>query len=295
MKPLRVPYRIGQFVANGAGMDGKTQHEPLNWPLVFAAVLMAICSAANGAAPHRVAVICTFAEQKARIVSVLEEPRDEVLAGRGVTVGRIGDLEVAAAVSPMGLVNNAITAQALVDSFQPDGIVSIGMAGGVALEPGEMFYANRVVQHDKGTVEEYGAVWSPIPEDARIELGWMGEGIATVLDADGVSSGTLASGSQFIKSAAKRGELARRFDAVAVDMQGSALAMVAEQNGLPVLILRTISDRADNAARSGFQSFAERGGGGEADKVAALLEHWARPRGGPGQGGDSAPDSGPRH
>lgn len=241
----------------------------------FAALAFLVVLAPLAFAQERVGVICTFAEQKARVVSAMEEPRDVVVAGRGMTCGIVGGIEVGVVVSPMGLVNNAITAQAVVDVFAPDGLISIGMAGGLRLEPGQLLYATRVVQHDKGTLEEYGAVWSPIPADPRIDLGWMASGVADVLGEAGATSGTLASGSQFIKSAKAREVLVAKFDASAVDMQGSGLAAVAEQNGLPILILRTISDRADSGARSSFQEFARRGGGDEVDLVLELLGVWA--------------------
>jgi adenosylhomocysteine nucleosidase len=92
-----------------------------------------------------------------------------------------------------------------------------------------------------------------------------------------VTTGTLVSGSQFIKSGEKRDALALQFGAVAVDMQGSALAMVAEQNGIPLVILRTISDRADGSARMSFQEFARRGGGDEVDLVFALIAELGEP------------------
>ncbi|MCB2156989.1 5'-methylthioadenosine/S-adenosylhomocysteine nucleosidase [bacterium] len=252
----------------------KVEPQSIGQRRAFVALLFLILLAPFAFAQQRVGVICTFAEQKTRIVSTMETPTDSVVAGRGVTAGRIGDLEVAVVVSPMGMVNNAISAQALVDTFEPDALVSIGMAGGLQLTPGDTFYASRVVQHDKGTIEVYGQVWSPIPSDPRVEFGWMADGIAEVLDGAEVTSGTLVSGSQFIKSAKKRDALVKKFDALAVDMQGSALAALAGQNGLPILILRTISDRADSGARASFQTFAEQGGADEVDLLLQLLQVW---------------------
>ncbi|GAB2844099.1 nucleosidase [Actinoallomurus bryophytorum] len=142
----------------------------------------------------------------------------------------------------MGKVNAATAlATVLARHPRPSGVVNLGTAG--ALRPGwtGTHVIGTVIQHDLDsdvlrslTGETYG---SPL----------------TLSDGDGP---TLATGDAFVADEAARELLAAR--APLVDMEGYALAAAAEQAGVPLRIVKHVSDDAgDGAARAWRETIAE--------------------------------------
>ena len=74
----------------------------------------------------------------------------------------------------------------------------------------------------------------------------------------GVRTGRLVSGDSFIASTAKRKWLRETFDADAVDMVSAGIARVCEANGVPYVIIRVLSDNADESASADFAAFVQK-------------------------------------
>jgi len=73
-----------------------------------------------------------------------------------------------------------------------------------------------------------------------------------------VHEGLIVSGDSFIASAAQSAALRALLpDALAVEMEGAAVAQVCADFGRPFAVVRTISDRADDAAHVDFTTFIE--------------------------------------
>lgn len=166
--------------------------------------------------------------------------------------------------SPMGKVNNAITAQALISSFPIDAIISLSPAGAVSpeIEIGDLLVVNEVYQHDFGTTKAYGQIWNRVPDGSdRSESGYniphqklinaLTRSIP-LMPPNRAHTEILVSGDQFIASAEKRTWLRQKFKACGVDMGGAAIAQTCYANQIPVGILRIITDRADAEAQPTF-------------------------------------------
>lgn len=185
------------------------------------------------------------------------------IAGREFLTGDYKGAKVTMVRSPMGKVNNAITTQILIGEFSADSIVSISPAGAIqgGLNIGDIVLADRVFQHDFGTVKPYGFIWGKAPDGK----GWGEQGYGKhvdTLEMEGlkencrrkVLKGIVVSGDQLIASQEKRAWLIRKFDATAVDMGAAAIVQVCFANGVPCKIIRIITDHADETARSDFEN-----------------------------------------
>lgn len=179
------------------------------------------------------------------------------LRGKGVVLVR----------SPMGKVNNAITAQVLLSSFNITSVISIAPAGSVqkSLNVGDGVIATEVYQHDFGTVKPYGFVWGRVPDGTS----WDEPGYnntdkslrksaliyaGNIRDAPNkVVEGVIVSGDQFISSEQKKKWLSKKFKAAAVDMGAAAIAQVCYANNTSFCILRIITDKAGLNARTDFE------------------------------------------
>ncbi|WP_406864902.1 nucleosidase [Streptomyces sp. HUAS MG47] len=153
------------------------------------------------------------------------------------------DTRLPVLLTGMGKVNAATAlATVLGRGPLPSGIVNLGTAG--ALRPGlsGTHLVGTVIQHDLDgellatlTGELYGA---PL----------------TLPDAAG--GPTLATGDAFISDEAARARLAER--AALVDMEGYALATAAHRAGVPIRLVKHVSDEAgEGAARSWRESVAD--------------------------------------
>src|SRR6185295_14436438 len=86
---------------------------------------------------------------------------------------------------------------------------------------------------------------------------------AAALASFGIASprlhrGLVLSGDRFVATAAESEALRQRLpEALAVEMEGAALAQVAYDFGLPFAVVRTVSDRADDAAHVDFMRFVD--------------------------------------
>ena len=70
-----------------------------------------------------------------------------------------------------------------------------------------------------------------------------------------VHEGRVATGDQFIADKAKKEFIVTNFQAKCTEMEGAAIAQAAYNNNLPFLIIRAISDKADNSAQMDYPTF----------------------------------------
>lgn len=199
-----------------------------------------------------VGVICTLKGERDQILKGMKIEDKVYRAGREFYKGVLDGARIILVRSPMGKVNNAITAQLLVSHFNVNMIVSIGFGGAVdeSLKIGDVIVSSNAIQHDFGTVKPYGFIWKRSPE-----IGKSGEINPEMwVLSKGYFYGTIVSGDQFIASEDKREWLKKKFNALAVDMGAAAIYEVCKQNAIKCLFIRVISDSADIEGRVNFKS-----------------------------------------
>ncbi len=166
----------------------------------------------------------------------------------------------------IGKVNAAIGAQILCDCFSVTHIVNTGIAGSLCAQQdiGDMVISSDVWHHDFDCVN-FGYPMCQIPgmpqsfaaDEAMIALAKQ-----AAVGADGtVRIGRIASGDQFVADPVLKEQIILRTQALCTEMEGAAIAQTAYRNGIPFVILRCISDKADNSAEMDYPSF---------EKMAAL-------------------------
>lgn len=223
--------------------------------------------------------------------------------GRTFWVGHLQGQPVVAVLSGIGKVAAATTATLLADAFGVGQIWFTGVAGGLGADVrvGDVVVADALTQHDldasplfpKFEVPGLGLSRLRPPEhwvdrvvgvieealgDASADLPLRALG----LGAPRVHRGLIVSGDQFVAAADDAETLRRHLpDALAVEMEGAAVAQVCHSFKLPCLVLRTISDRADASAHLDFTRFVDTVASAHAlSMLTALLR--ARPDGGSG-------------
>ncbi|NDE24228.1 MAG: 5'-methylthioadenosine/adenosylhomocysteine nucleosidase, partial [Betaproteobacteria bacterium] len=159
----------------------------------------------------------------------------------------------------------AITATVLIEKFQVHRMLFTGVAGGLAphVKVGDVVVGQELLQHDMNASPLFPPYEVPLLGRARFQTDdvmtrCLIESAAQALPHAQVHAGLIISGDQFVSSASESQGLQSRIpDALAVEMEGAALAQVCHAYGIPLAVVRTLSDRADDDAHTDFVQFVK--------------------------------------
>lgn len=165
----------------------------------------------------------------------------------------------------IGKVNAALTTQLLIDCFNVDVVINTGVAGAISdeLEIGDIVISKDAIQHDMDATG-FGYKKGQIPGmpvlkfKADYKLVDIARRASEVLDIEtNVFVERIVSGDQFISSSDKKKELSEEFGGFCVEMEGAAIAQACYINKTPYVIIRAISDKADDSAPVNFKEFTQ--------------------------------------
>ncbi len=205
-------------------------------------------------------------------------------AGRRFVTGTLAGKDVVVVQSGIGKVAAAITAQMLIDRYGVGALLNTGMAGGLdpRLAVKDLVVGTDALQHDFdltafGHVRGYigGGGDDTVPTRFTADAGLVDQALAAAAQVLPTGSkaitGTIASGDIFVDDSSLKAVLRDEFGAAAAEMEGAAIAQTAAANGVPFLILRTISDLAEHDASVSFDELERYAGQLAGDITTALL------------------------
>ena len=190
------------------------------------------------------------------LIHEMENVEEKTLAGMTFHRGVLWDIETVIVKSGVGKVNIAVCTQLLIDVYEVDFLINTGIAGGLykGIEIGDIVISSDAVQHDVD-VTMRGFKPGEIPYmktsvfPADPELAAMAMEACQIVNPEiGCYLGRVLTGDQFISDNQKKADLVRIFDGYCAEMEGAAMAQVAWLNKVPFVIIRAISDKADNDA-----------------------------------------------
>lgn len=200
-------------------------------------------------------------------VSKLKEQMEDAVITKKASMefykGTIKGKEVVVVRSGIGKVNAAVCAQILIDDFHVSAIINTGIAGSLKNEIniGDIVLSTDAVQHDVNA-GSFGYPKGQIPgldvlafqaDENLIEKAYA---ICEKVNPDiSVFRGRVVTGDQFISQREIKNNIANTFDGMCTEMEGAAIAQVAYLNHIPFLIVRAISDKADDSADMDYEIF----------------------------------------
>ncbi len=219
----------------------------------------------------KIAVICAMQLETDRISEALSEVRSHSYYGRTVREGLYAGHEIYLGVCGVGKSNAASFTQLLLDRFGVEMIINVGVAGSLddRLAISDIVLGNELYYHDfaRHLLEEtypYQAFFKADPELLERAAEAVPEGVR-------VFTGPIATGDQFVDNPEKKEAIRRQIGALACEMEGAAVAQVAAGAGIPFLILRSISDGADEGLEGAFERFKHQAAAVAAESVLALI------------------------
>lgn len=227
--------------------------------------------------PAPIALLGALDAEVQPVLAALTDREAVNILGIACVAGKLAGRPAVVAATGVGKVNAALTTALIVERFSPAAVIFTGVAGALdpGLQPGDVVIGETHVQHDLVNHTEQGAVLrsvrnprtgapNPIRLEASASLLALARQAAPGVPleraeagagarAPRVSWGTIVTGDSFVGSRAKKAALRDDFGAVAVEMEGAAVAQVCHQLGVPFLVVRGLSDRAGSDARTEAQ------------------------------------------
>ena len=225
----------------------------------------------------------------------IENLKVEKIGPREFYSGTIGDKEIVMCLSGWGKVAAASTATTLINLFQVDQLVFIGLAGSMQanLDNGDIVIADKWVQHDVDLSMLHGfpdvkpPFWKKfefdiLPDHGEKARHAVEKFILNLRNGDYKSInisyqpkiyvGTIGTGDQFVATLEGKSRISKNFPQVlCTEMEGAAIAQVGADYGVPCTVVRIISDKADEAAHHAFTEFLFQNIGNISVEIAKLI------------------------
>lgn len=193
--------------------------------------------------------------------------------------GSLNDVDVVIVRSGIGKVNAALCVQILADVFQVTHVINTGVAGSLnaALDIGDILISTDALHHDMDATI-FGYQLGEVPQMGFREFKANAAMIAAAVDSCkevnpdiNVRTGRVVSGDQFISSKEVKEHLISAFHGDCAEMEGASIAHGAHLNGIPFVIIRAISDKADDSAEMDYPTFEREAAKHSAKLVAHMI------------------------
>lgn len=182
--------------------------------------------------------------------------------------------------SGIGKVNAGICTQILADEFQVEAVINTGIAGSLKAEIniGDIVLSTDTMQHDVDA-REFGYPLGQIPRMETLafladeNLRKLAKEVCEEVNPDiQVFEGRVASGDQFVADKETKERIIENTQAYCTEMEGAAIGQAAYLNKIPYLVIRAISDKADDSAHVDYPTFERQAIRHTVNLVSSMME-----------------------
>ncbi len=227
-----------------------------------------------------IGIVGAMEAETAPIKAMMEVISTKQIAGMEFLVGKMSGKSVVLAACRVGKVNAAICTQILIDLYGVDMVIGLGVAGCIdkSLDIGDVVVSGEVFHHDYDTTA-FGI--APGVNKSLPDSFFKGDPdlVALALEASGqvltthqAMVGRIATGDQFIADNEAKLRIWQLFKAQCVEMEGAAMGQVCMLNQVPFVIVRAMSDKADQKSPGDFERMLKTATANAAAVVGAMLE-----------------------
>ncbi len=188
--------------------------------------------------------------------------------------------EIIATVCGIGKVNSALSTQRIIDRYSPDYVINVGIAGGLdrQLSVLDMVVARDTMYHDfypLSLLEEDKNIGASV-FSCNKTLVALAEKVCKSLVEEGkvrhFVTGRIVSGDCFVEDDEKSRSLHDDLHGSCVEMEGASISQTCIVNGIPFIVIRSISDFADNNAGMSYDSFSTKASEQAGQVVAEIIK-----------------------
>ena len=228
-----------------------------------------------------IGIMAAMTEEVKGVIALIENRKEIVFGMRSYYTGELNGVKVVVTFSRWGKVAAATTVTTLITKFGVAKIIFTGVAGAIhtGLRIGDIVIGNRLVQHDMNSSPMYPQYEIPLhhitffDSDSTLRAiasqavrGLIEEKVfenddfaAFNIDKPELFIGDIASGDQFFSTNEQKVQLHNALPSVlCVEMEGAAVAQICYEYNIPCIVIRTISDTADEKSHIDFMAFTKK-------------------------------------
>ena len=210
----------------------------------------------------KLGIIGAMQEEVETLLALMENKKELRKAGSLFYEGILEGLPAVIVQCGVGKVNAAMCAQVLCDLFDVTHLVNTGIAGSLCpeLDIGDLVVSRDAMYHDVDAVH-FGYPFGKVPgmdviafpaDDTLVNYAFAA---AEIVNPGHTRIGRVASGDQFVAVKEVKERIITNTQGLCTEMEGAAIAQTAYRNGIPFVILRAISDKADDSAQMDYPTF----------------------------------------
>lgn len=222
----------------------------------------------------RYGIIGALNEEVALVLEKMTVTSSKEMLGTTFYTGFVGEHEVVLVCCGIGKVNAAICAHTVIREFHADVVVNIGIAGAMAhgLRTMDVVFSTEAGFHDQDAIMlKYYPRKEFFAADAKLIA--LCEQACKAVPLHGKAlAGRIISGDVFVNDRATKEKLIELYAPLCTEMEGAAIAHACYMNDTPFLIIRTMSDAADDNADESYDNFIEDAARQSAGIVLKMLE-----------------------
>ena len=210
----------------------------------------------------KLGIIGAMQEEVETLLALMEDKKELRKAGSVFYEGVLEGLPAVIVQCGVGKVNAAMCAQVLCDLFDVTHLVNTGIAGSLCadLDIGDLVVSTDAMYHDFDCVN-FGYPYGKIPgmdvisfpaDENMVSYAFAA---AESVNPGHTQKGRIASGDQFVAVKELKEQIIARTTGLCTEMEGAAIAQTAYRNQIPFVILRAITDKADDSAEMDYPTF----------------------------------------
>ncbi len=210
-----------------------------------------------------IGIIGAMEEEITNLKSHMQVDEVQTIAGMSFFKGDVKGTKLVLVRSGIGKVNAGICTQILASVYGVDTVINTGIAGSLNadIDIGDIVVSTSLVQYDVDA-RNFGYKLGEIPRMNIVEFPadkYLIDKTQSVFDSLGLGiklyKGMVATGDKFVSEDSLKAEIISNFHAYCVEMEGAAIAQAAMLNNMACVVIRAISDKADNSANVDYRSF----------------------------------------
>lgn len=210
----------------------------------------------------KLGIIGAMHEEVETLLALMENKKELCKAGSTFYEGVLDGLNAVIVQCGVGKVNAAMCTQVLCDLFDVTHIVNTGIAGSLCadLDIGDLVVSRDAMYHDVDAVH-FGYPFGKVPgmdvvafpaDDLMVNYAY---DAAEAVNPGHTKIGRVATGDQFVAVKELKERIIAKTNGLCTEMEGAAIAQTAYRNGVPFVILRAISDKANDSAQMDYPTF----------------------------------------
>ena len=210
-----------------------------------------------------IGIIGAMEEEITNLKSHMQVDEVQTIAGMSFFKGAVKGTKLVLVRSGIGKVNAGICTQILASVYGVDTVINTGIAGSLNadIDIGDIVVSTSLVQYDVDA-RNFGYKLGEIPRMNIVEFPadkYLIDKTQSAFDSLDLGiklyKGMVATGDKFVSEDSLKAEIISNFHAYCVEMEGAAIAQAAMLNNMACVVIRAISDKADNSADVDYRSF----------------------------------------